>query len=169
MKIKVNIKRNIFLLCVMVLTFLTFSSLALAKDINSSKKSSVNNIWQEIDVGPAEAWRYEFNTDTIKYDRNSDGTINKNIILYEEKKTNNVSMSSEFNYYSITKCKINVKEHSICFGDESFYTKKDKFRWSDTPAYLTWLTVKAETIGGMRFLEIVNYAIEHDEQLINRS
>ena len=64
--------------------------------------------WQLIDIGPAEDIEYSFNTNTIKYDRNKDGTVNKNIIIYEEKKTNMVTLSSEYKFYTITECKINV-------------------------------------------------------------
>ena len=42
--------------------------------------------WQLIDIGPAEDIEYSFNTNTIKYDRNKDGTVNKNIIIYEKRK-----------------------------------------------------------------------------------
>lgn len=135
---------------------------------SDNKNAQVYN-WQSLDVGPAEDYIYALDTNSIKYARNEDGSINKNIIIYQEKKTNNVAMSTEFNYYSITKCQLNVEQTSICFGDESFYTKKDKFRWTDTPMYLTWITVRPDSIGGMRFVQIVEYARAHDDILTSRS
>lgn len=135
----------------------------------NSEKTNVTYNWQNVDVGPAEEFSYDFDTNSIKYARNADGSINKNIIVYQEKKTNIVPMSSEFNYYTITKCQLNVEQQSICFGEETFYTKKDKFRWAETPMYLTWITVSRDSIGGMRFMQIVEYARAHDDILTSRS
>lgn len=135
---------------------------------SDDKNAQVYN-WQTLDIGPAEDYSYALDLNSIKYDRNEDGSINKNIIIYQEKKTNNIPMSTEFNYYTITKCKLNIEQTSICFGDESFYTKKDKFRWTDTPLYLTWITVSRDSIGGMRFIQIVEYARAHDDILTSRS
>lgn len=158
--------KKLIYICTVLLIICAFSGFAMAKE---TTPPATNSTWQLIEVGPAEAYSYEFDTATIKYERNADGTINKNIIVYDEKKTNTVSMSSEFNYYSLTKCKINIDAQSICFGDESFYTKKGKFRWTDTPQFLTWITVKPETLGGMRYIQIVDYAENHDAELVARS
>lgn len=125
--------------------------------------------WQIIDIGPAEDIEYSFNTNTIRYDRNKDGTVNKNIIIYEEKKTNMVTLSSEYKFYTITECKINVELQSILFGDEKFYTREGKYRWTNKPTYMAWISVKPETIGGDRFIAVVSYAMEHDAQLGARS
>ena len=96
----------------------------------SEEKNTQTYNWQAFDIGPAEDYNYAFDTNNIKYARNEDGSINKNIIIYQEKKINNVPMSSEFNYYTITQCKLNIEQTSICFGDEYYYMKKDKFRWT---------------------------------------
>ena len=120
----------------------------------SEEKNTQTYNWQTFDIGPAEDYNYAFN---------------KNIIIYQEKKINNVPMSSEFNYYTITQCKLNIEQTSICFGDESYYTKKDKFRWTDTPMYLTWITVSRDSIGGLRFIQIVEYARAHDDILTSRA
>ncbi len=162
-------KKNLIYFCSILSALLVLFSFNNFSFAQSEQPVLPSGNWQEIDVGPAESYKYEFNTDTIKYDRNSDGSINKNIIVYDEKKTNVVSVSAEFNYYSITKCKINIDAQSISFGEESFYTRKDKFRWTNTPLYLTWITVKPETIGGIRFIALVEYAKSHDEELVSRS
>ena len=141
---------------------------AFASD-KSDKEVKQSYNWQYVDVGPAEDNSYAFDTNSIKYARNEDGSINKNIIVYQEKKTNTVSMSTEHNYYSITQCQLNIDNQSICFGDESFYTKKGKFRWTDTPMYLTWIQVQPDSIGSKRFIVIVNYAKTHDDVLVSRS
>ena len=120
----------------------------------SEEKNTQTYNWQAFDIGPAEDYNYAFDTNSIKYARNEDGSINKNIIIYQEKKINNVPMSSQT---------------SICFGDESYYTKKDKFRWTDTPMYLTWITVSRDSIGGLRFIQIVEYARAHDDILTSRA
>lgn len=125
--------------------------------------------WQVIDVGPAENYEYAFNTATIKYDRNKDGSVNKNIIIYEERKMNMMTASNEYKYYTITDCKINKDLQSIMFGDEKFYTREGKYRWTNKPTYLAWITVKPETIGGDRFIAIVSYATAHDTELEARS
>ena len=134
-----------------------------------AKKATPVRDWQTIDVGPAENYGYAFDANGIKYAKNADGSLDKNIIIYEEKKTNLISMSTEFNYYTITKCQLNIQAQSICFGDESFYTKKDKFRWTDTPTFLTWIAVKPESIGAKRFSAIVNYVQAHDAEITARS
>ena len=72
----------------------------------SEEKNTQTYNWQAFDIGPAEDYNYAFDTNSIKYARNEDGSINKNIIIYQEKKINNVPMSSEFNYYTITQCKL---------------------------------------------------------------
>lgn len=167
MKKLYSIKKLIYL-CTLLSLIFVFGGISSAKEVQQNLQIT-SSAWQPIEVGPAEIYSYEFNTETIKYDRNNDGSINKNIIIYDEKKTNTVSMSAEFNYYSITNCKINIDMQSICFGNESFYTKKGKFRWTDTPQFLTWITVKPETLGGMRFIQIVEYARAHDAELIARS
>lgn len=113
----------------------------------SEEKNTQTYNWQAFNIGPAEDYNYAFDTNSIKYARNEDGSINKNIIIYQEKKINNVPMSSEFNYY----------------------TKKDKFRWTDTPMYLTWITVSRDSIGGLRFIQIVEYARAHDDILTSRA
>ena len=74
----------------------------------SEEKNTQTYNWQAFDIGPAEDYNYAFDTNSIKYARNEDGSINKNIIIYQEKKINNVPMSSEFNYYTITQCKLNI-------------------------------------------------------------
>ncbi|WP_302486315.1 hypothetical protein [uncultured Megamonas sp.] len=158
-----KVMKTIYLL-MMLLIVNTCVAFAQSDD----KNAQVYN-WQTLDIGPAEDYSYALDLNSIKYDRNEDGSINKNIIIYQEKKTNNISMSTEFNYYTITKCKLNIEQTSICFGDESFYTKKDKFRWTDTPLYLTWITVSRDSIGGMRFIQIVEYARAHDDILTSRS
>lgn len=149
-------------LAVMAITMLMFSSVAAAEEIIPVGTITEVGDWAYIDVGPAEQSSYAFNTKTIKFAKNEDGSLNKNIIIYDEKKTNMVAMSSEFKYYSITKCQLNVENHAILFGDESFYTKKDKFRWTDTPTYLTWITVSDSSIGGIRYSAIVDY-VQHNE------
>ena len=116
----------------------------------SEEKNTQTYNWQAFDIGPAEDYNYAFDTNSIKYARNEDGSINKNIIIYQEKK-------------------INIEQTSICFGDESYYTKKDKFRWTDTPMYLTWITVSRDSIGGLRFIQIVEYARAHDDILTSRA
>lgn len=35
--------------------------------------------------------------------------------------------------------------------------------------YLTWIQVQPESIGGKRFVAIVNYAKTHDDVLVSRS
>ena len=80
-----------------------------------------------------------------------------------------IGPAEDCNYYTITQCKLNIEQTSICFGDESYYTKKDKFRWTDTPMYLTWITVSRDSIGGLRFIQIVEYARAHDDILTSRA
>lgn len=133
------------------------------------QKTDKDANWQVVDIGPAENYEYAFNTLTIKYDRNKDGSINKNIIVYEERKMNMMTASNEYKYYTITNCKLNKDLQSILFGDEKFYTKDGKYRWTDKPAYLAWITVRPETIGGDRFIAIVTYAAQHDAELEARS
>lgn len=152
-------------LAVLAISLVMFSATAFAADEEDiSTPGSIVQIgdWAYIDVGPAEQYSYAFNTKTIKFAKNEDGSLNKNIIIYDEKKTNIVPMSSEFKYYSITKCQLNVENHAILFGDENFYTRKDKFRWTDTPTYLTWITVSDGSIGGIRYAAIVEY-VQHNE------
>ena len=79
----------------------------------SEEKNTQTYNWQAFDIGPAEDYNYAFDTNSIKYARNEDGSINKNIIIYQEKKINNVPMSSEFNYYTITQCKLNIEQTKL--------------------------------------------------------
>ena len=60
----------------------------------SEEKNTQTYNWQAFDIGPAEDYNYAFDTNSIKYARNEDGSINKNIIIYQEKKINNDSPSS---------------------------------------------------------------------------
>ena len=80
-----------------------------------------------------------------------------------------MTLSSEYKFYTITECKINVDLQSILFGDEKFYTREGKYRWTNKPTYMAWITVKPETIGGDRFVAVVTYAMEHDAELGARS
>ena len=158
-------KKILCLFAAVMMLLMAGASLAAAKP----KLIEVPVPWQVFDLGPAEQYITAFDTSTIKYDRNSDGSINKNIIIYDERKINDIPMSTEYRFYSITKCRLNVENQSICFGDESFYTKKDKFRWTDTPAYLTWITVRPDTIGAIKYVTLVEYAKAHDDELTARS
>lgn len=108
---------------VYLLTMLLIVNTCIVFAQSNEKDISIYN-WQSFDIGPAESYNYAFDTNSIKYARNEDGSINKNIIIYQEKKTNNVPMSSEFKYYTITKCQLDIQQTSICFGDESFILKK---------------------------------------------
>lgn len=155
------------ILAIMAITMITFSGMAFAAESDIDTTGSIMQVddWAYIDVGPAEQYSYAFNTKTIKFAKNEDGSLNKNIIIYDEKKTNMVAMSSEFKYYSITKCQLNVENHAILFGEQSFYTKKDKFRWTDTPTYQAWITVSDGSIGGIRYGAIVDY-VQHNEAQI---
>ena len=60
----------------------------------SEEKNTQTYNWQAFDIGPAEDYNYAFDTNSIKYAKNEDGSINKNIIIYQEKKINNDSPSS---------------------------------------------------------------------------
>ena len=153
------------IICLLTMVMLLCMSAAVA----AAKEQTVPAPWQVFNLGPAEQYITAFDTSTIKYDKNSDGSINKNIILYDERKINDVPMSTEYRYYSVTACKLNVQMQSICFGDESFYTKKDKFRWTDKPQYLTWISVQPDTIGAIKYATIVQYAKDHDSELAARS
>ncbi len=159
-------QKLIYLIMAVLAVMVMASCTALAADKDTDR---VSPPWQRIDIGPAEDYIVAFDTSTIRYDRNSDGSINKNIIIYDEKKINDIPMSTEYAFYTITNTKVNVANQSICFGDESSYTRKDKLRWTDKPTYLAWITVKPETLGGLRFIAIVDYAKTHDEELTARS
>lgn len=125
--------------------------------------------WIIIDIGPTSADLYAFNSHTIHYAKNADGTLNKNIIVYEEMKSNNQRLSTQYQYYTITQAKINIADNSIYLGNESYYTDKGKFRWTDEPIYPTWITVSPGSIGNTRLVAIKKYVDEHPEQIIAQS
>lgn len=156
-------KKKIICLLAAVMLMMTAGAMAAAK------QQVIPAPWQTIDLGPAEQDIISYDTSTIKYDRNEDGSINKNIILYDERKSNDIPMSTEYRYYSVTKCKLNVQAQAILFGEQSFYTKKDKLRWTDEPTYMTWITVSPGTIGAKRAAAIIDYAKAHDSELAARS
>ena len=62
----------------------------------SEEKNTQTYNWQAFDIGPAEDYNYAFDTNSIKYARNEDGSINKNIIIAKGKSENGLPFAFLF-------------------------------------------------------------------------
>lgn len=121
--------------------------------------------WQAIDLGYENNNTYYFDKTSLRYDVDKHGVVNKNIISYREKHINNDPLSADKGSYSVTECKINLKNDTLLLGEETFYKSNGEKRWSEKPTYLIWYTIKPGTIGGSRFSAVAQY-VEQNPALI---
>ena len=148
------------------ISYLVMLLMCICLPLTSAAKTEEDPAWQKLDFGEFAQDNFYFNTDTIKYGLKEYGTINPNIIVYQEKQVNMYSGHVQYKFYSITQGKINIENESIQLGDQAFYTRKGKLRWVDKPEYKVWITVKPETYGYLRYQQIVAYAKAHHDELV---
>jgi len=147
-------KKIVILLCMLLVAF---SAVAMA----AAKDESADTDWVAIDLGHDNNDTYYFNKATMHYDKDKDGNINKQIVVYEEKMVNRNTNVLTDGFYSITQCKINLTEPALLLGEETFYKKSGEERWVQKPLYLVWYPIKPNTVGESRYNAVAVYVQQH--------
>ena len=149
-------KKIVILICMLLVIF---SAVAMAAE----KDAATDIDWVAIDLGHNNNDAYYFNKTTMHYDKDKDGNINKQIVVYEEKKVNRNTSVLTDGFYSITECKINLTEPALLLGEETFYKKSGEQRWVQKPLYLVWYPIKPNTVGESRYNAVADYVQQHPE------
>ncbi len=162
------VKRITLLLFLFFVAALPLSSASPYRPHNAQDKSETASVWQAINFGNGNDNTFYFNKASIHYEV-KEGKINKNILVYEEKKVNRNGFTLDNGYYSITDAKVNLANKTIFLGTETFYTPAGKVRWSDKPTYLIWYSVNPGTMGADRFDAVADYAAANPEIIMQQT
>lgn len=122
--------------------------------------AAADDNWVAITLGHGNDDVFYFDKTSLHYDLDEKGNINKDIVDYKERQVNRDTSTLENGYYSITDCKINLKNGSLLLGEETFYKSNGEKRWSDTPKYLVWYTVNPGTVGWSRYSAVAQYVAQ---------
>lgn len=134
----------------------------------TAKTAEQTGPWQAINFGKGNDNTFYFNKESIHY-AIKDGKINKNILVYEEKKVNRNGFTLDNGYYSVTQAKLNLRNQTLFLGDETFYTPKGKVRWVNTPTYLIWYSITPGTMGADRYDAVADYAAANPQQIMQQT
>ncbi|MDQ0203853.1 hypothetical protein [Pectinatus haikarae] len=140
---------------------------AVSASADEQQEAAAQDDWIPIVLGHGNDDIFYFDKTSLHYDTEKNGSINKNIVAYKEKRINRDSGTLENGYYSITDCKINLENSTLLLGEETFYKSSGEKRWSTAPTYLVWYTVKPGTVGWSRFSAVAQYVTENQETVKN--